>query len=380
MLRWGAAMMALAVAVAAHADYYSRAYGPRGNIVIRRPILTWQLRAVNGATVRSVTASLNGAPIACSYSASDGAASADPGRTLPAGNYKVDMIAETGTGGEIKKSWNFEVDARAIVNLPDVSFEQDLLFAAVNRFRRSIGLPETTEQVRLMSAANGHANYLAVNNLSGHYQKAERPLFFGETPMDRTQAYGYVDGIWEVVHSGKGNPDDVVANLVSAPYHRLPFLQPGPVPVGTGVRGDRSVILFGMLELDQWVAVHPIPNQRNVPCQWTLMERPDPLRIHPGAQRPTGYPIVLSVYNKNEVRLKVQRADLRNVASGQAIPVYVNTPANDSQLKDAAVIIPKKPLEPGKTYQATIQGTLSNGSWVKKTWQFSTAPQESNRF
>lgn len=373
MYKWGTFLALVVASSISSADYTSRAYGPRGRVMVKRPIVTWQVRANRSPQIERTETRLNGMIVASRYDRETGAVVCDPGNILPAGSYNVEVKAITSQGGELTKKWSFDIASNAYASLPDVLGIQDNLFNAVNRFRRSIGMPDAVPQPRLMAAAQNHAAYLEENGQSGHIQQQGMPYFFGSTPMDRAHAFGYVDGIWEVVHSGRATLDEAVENLVSAPYHRLPFLQPGGVPVGAGQTSGRSVVMFGMIEGANGVIAHPIDGQTNVPCVWTLRERPDPLRIHDKLSRPTGYPIVLAAFVEGDEKMSLKSASVTD-ENGEEVSLAINTPQNDEHLSQAIILLPRKPLEPGMRYTVKVDAALDGRGAIRRTWKFSTEP------
>jgi hypothetical protein len=358
-------------------EVYSRVAGPRGDLRFARPTLRWEVWTTPGSSVTSATMRINGKLVEAEYKKEEKALLFVPSAPLPPGEHLVEASVVIDRRFTAKKTWNVKIAGDAVPELPAPSSEQLRVLRAANKIRKELGLPEFQPDQRLFAAANAHSDYLAQNKTAGHFQRPGLPGFIGETPGDRLEAFGWIDGSWENVDSGSPTPEDAVRNLMEAPYHRLPFMQPGEPFFGAGAAGRRTTIEFGMTYETQTV-VSPAPNQKDVPPAWSYQERPDPLRLHHGARRPVGYVIVFAHFTPEGDKIRVHAATLRKV-NGEEVPRYLNTPENDDQLRFACFLIPKRALDPHTTYEAAVNATSANGDKISRTWRFTTGAGKTGR-
>jgi uncharacterized protein YkwD len=356
---------------------YSRSFGPKSNLLTAQPTLRWEIWPAAGGKVTSQQMLVNGKAVPASYSVTDRAIVFTPSTPLPPGEYKVDCRVVIDGSLVANKSWTFTIARDATRSLPDAGEAQLRAVNEANRLRSLLGLPAMVTDARLCAASQEHAKYLARNNTTGHFQTPGTPGFFGNTPGERLEAYGFLDDSWECVNYGCDQPEESVWSLFDAPYHRIPFLQPGPIAVGSGFTSARLAMAFGSSKQSATV-VSPAPDQQNVPTKWSANERPNPLRLHTGAKLPVGYVVVFSHWMPEGCQLDVKEAWLKNAQDGSTVDVYLNTPSNDDHLRNVCFLIPKKPLQPGATYRAFVSADAipeQNGRRlnVKKEWQFTTA-------
>lgn len=355
----------------AQADIWSRGYGPRGSLLLAKPTLRWQVWADKGAVLSRVRCTLNGASFPASYNESKREAYFVPPDTLGAGSHFVEMAATTDDGFTVTKKWEFTIRPDAMQAIPRPSQPQEIVIDYTNEWRRNCGLEPMVPDHSLSAAANLHAKYLEANKITGHYQAEGKPGFFGATPSERLHALGYIDGHYEVVQYGPASPIEAVDCLIAAPYHRIPFMQPGSPAIGGGVGMHRVVVEMGQSSQSRTV-VFPYDGQRDVPVLWRGQERPNPLRVHKDLQMPTGYPIMLVHFAEPELRLEMKDAGLRTLG-GADIPIRINHSGNDTELPNGVILFPVRPLAPGETYEAWVAGRLENGKTVDRRWTFTTS-------
>ena len=156
---------------------------------------------------------------------------------------------------------------------------------------------------------------------------------------------------------------------MDAPYHRSALLQPGAFDVGAGLAGNRVTLLCALTE-QQESLVYPADGQLEVPVLWDEVEIPDPLRLYPGAERITGYPVTLHLFGE-EGSLTLLEASLTD-PTGQSVACYVSSPQNDDQLDDTILLMPKKPLLPLAPYRARVVVKTEAGRQITRSWQFTT--------
>lgn len=350
-------------------EVISGRFGPAGQLLIAKPQFVWKVRASAPLQISGAKFTIAGKEIPARYDPVRGSVIAAPQEPLARGTYDVVATAVLSSGESFHREWSVTIRPNADADYPATSEAQLQVIRAVNQYRSTIGLPPMRVNLPLSTASQRHAEYLRQNGTTGHYQKPGRPLFFGETPEERYQVFGFAESSYETVHLGSSDPAQAVRSLIDAPYHRIPFMQPGSPEIGAGHVAVNTVLGFSWSN-ERAVVVSPAERQSGIPTRWTEPERPDPLRLF-NAVRPVGYPIVFGYFSPEGTRISVQSASLSR-ADGTTVEIYINTPVNDSELNNACFLIPRKPLEPNQTYTAQVVATLPNGQAIGKTWQFST--------
>ncbi|MBI2318798.1 MAG: CAP domain-containing protein, partial [Betaproteobacteria bacterium] len=259
--------------------------------------------------------------------------------------------------------------------------------------RTQIGLSPLTLNAELQTAARGHADYIAINNLGGgHYQDAAQypSGFTGTTPSDRIASAGYkevknADGSWslatgEVVSRGSFHGEQAVDALIAAIYHRMDIFASNFDEQGAGVaQGAQgiTVINFGARHFpppaapDGWVGVYPYDGQSGVPIDfYSAEESPRPL-AGLGLDR-VGYPVSIQIDGTKV--LSVSSFALAPLGGSPMQVHLLSAASGDAYMPaSAAAIIPLNLLAYGTTYEANFAGT-ADGVAFAKTWRFTTAP------
>ncbi len=349
----------------------SNGYGPVGEVRVKRPTFAWSVVPQGGKRVTASSVTLNGLPVPTVYDPRRGELRYTPEKPLPQGVYAVVMNVEVDAAVRFKREWKTVVPPGAAERLPAPGPRQTNVFLVLNRLRAAMGLDPFTLDPALCAAADSHARYLAENDATGHEQTQGRPGFTGTHPWDRTRAYGFSGGTWEAAGYVVADPSEAVAAIFDAPYHRVPFLQPGTARLGVGVSA-RGTVIDGEMFLGRGAVTSPAPDQREIPVSWRGYERPDPLRMWPVLQRPVGYPIVLADFAGDGETAQLVVTSARLILGGKPVETYLNTPANDELLTDAAILLPVEPLRPGATYTVAI--VASRGARdLSRRWSFTTA-------
>lgn len=347
----------------------SRGFGPVGSVRVTRPTFSWSVAPQNGARVTGTTITINGNTVPAMYDAERSEVLYTPAASLKRGEYKVQVQVEVASAVRFKKEWTTTVPANAVDRLPPPHQKQVEVFQILNAQREAMGLQAFSLDDALCAAAESHALYLAENAAIGHVQSEGTKGFSGAQPWDRTRAFGFSGGTWEAAGYEVAEPVAAFAAIFDAPYHRVPFLQPGTARVGIGT-SKRGTVIDGEVPHGKGTIVSPGSGQTGVPTSWRGYERPDPLRHWPELQRPTGYPIVLADFADEGGKVAVGSAKL--TLDGKAIKTYLVTPAIDEHLSNAAILIPARPLGKGKTY--TVEMTASrDGRDLSRRWSFTTA-------
>lgn len=348
---------------------FHRAYGPKSSLLVSAPTLQWEVWPSDGAKVTSASMVINGDRVDATYNQRLRRLEYQPDRPFQAGKYDVQCRVMVDERLEVKKNWTFQVSSEAISRLPVPDATQDAGLDETNLYRRELGLEDAYQEDRLNAASLAHVKYLARNRRTGHYEKQGEPGFIGVTPSDRLEAFGYTGSSWECVSYNSGGLKESVRDLFNAPYHRIPFMQPGRVPVGTGLVGKHFSIKFGDSGASG-LTLSPGAGQRGVPTSWDGNEQPNPLRMHPTSGGDVGYPIVLSLFSENQATLKVLDASL--TCNGKPVPLFLNSSANDDHLDSSVIVIPRRPLEANQTYDVSIRVSVNGKQNVERRWSFMT--------
>ncbi len=241
--------------------------------------------------------------------------------------------------------------------------------ALTNQLRSVSGSPTLGADPRVVSAAQHHADYDALNGVVGHYETAGLPGYTGYAPRDRVAGAGLVASFVSEVATGGNGALAGVQQLWDAPYHRLGLMHPNATTLGWGhssLSGRESTVAdivydFSFRAVD--FARSPASGQANVPTSWSGNESPSPLPS--GATRPVGYPIMV-VYSG------AQTVDMRAAEivapDGSRVPIYY---APQQFERDYQVIVPQQPLAAGTRYHLRFDITV-NGTYVTNEWDFGT--------
>ncbi len=247
----------------------------------------------------------------------------------------------------------------------------------INLRRGQVGLATLAWNGQIEQAARGHSNYLALNNLVGHYQTAGLNGYTGADPGARISNTGYNwRGYDEVIAFGPNSGVVAVENLMEAIYHRFGIFSTYVDEIGTGFVDTHPTYTYVMTaDLAtrnstlpspgaNWVGVYPYNGETGVPIDfYSDEESPDPV---PNANR-VGYPISIQVDNKQTLLAQSFTVS----ANGRALPTIQITSADGHTPSSASAIIPTQALTYGTTYTVNFSGS-ANGAALNKTWRFST--------
>ncbi len=334
-----------------------------------------------GTTVRFV---LDGSDVDTVYDKTLRMARYQPGRPLAPGVHiiKCLFLVNGQQGGEFTS--RFTVVEGAQPPLPSANDEQ-IAVAAVNVVRVQLGLPVLEPDLRLVASAQNHSNYAYKNQEFSHSETAGKPGYTGTALRQRTDFSGFFGFL--VAETGteeSGSLQAGIDRLKDAPYHRLDFVNPGLRSVGVGFNVDRGegtgniFINYGADRPtgdDDRVILYPFPGQVDVKVGWRDIEWPDPLRFFGKTATYVGYPISISIHDRQTAELRAQRVELSD-NKGQVIPFYLvdaNT-ETDANNKRHIFVIPAAVLQPGMSYEVSVQAVrvLKNGAQIPfaKKWTF----------
>jgi hypothetical protein len=71
------------------------------------------------------------------------------------------------------------------------------------------------------------------------------------------------------------------------------------------------------------------------------------------------------------MKLNVHTAKLID-DQGMAVPCFLNTPENDSELTNGVILIPKTALRTSASYMVRVEASVQGGPEISKTWSFRT--------
>lgn len=352
----------------ASAGYATFQPGPRGVCLVRKPAITWSIQGTGGATVTGCQMTLNGQTVKVEYDKLSGMVRFTPTETLQPGEYSVACTVELNSQYKVNKNWNFKVSDQALEQLPTPDSNQTTAIGRANELRTLLGLQPFSPSASLCASASSHATFMRTNRLFGHAQQEGLLGFTGVKPIDRAQAFGHQGGLWEDVAMAFETPTGFVDQLFNAPYHRIPFMQPGESQIGIGFDKTFACIDFGSSSSEGTV-VSPSNGQTSVPTSWDGIESPTPLRIH-NVKGPVGYVIMLSCFTNANEKLVCDEAALS--CGGEKVPFYLNTPENDDHLTNTVLIMPTSTLKPNTTYSVSVRAHTASGMKVDKAWSFTT--------
>lgn len=135
----------------------------------------------------------------------------------------------------------------------------------INSLRVAAGLQALTVSRTLTDAAQAHALYLqrymppgSEQLASAHEERAGLPEFSGELAPQRALYFGYAhEQVIENVSLGNKTPEESVADLMSAIYHRFAFLDFGIDEIGAAYVGQRYVYDMGKKRLAETCLQQP---------------------------------------------------------------------------------------------------------------------------
>lgn len=358
--------MSLGLAQASDVSVIYGKYGPTGRIEDSAPNLSWKLTPTGGGKITHVRLTLNDQPVPAVFVAASSSVEYQPAAPLRSGLYTVHCQATVDRQLVVRQDWSFEIAGKD--GGGPAGFAVGPVLDSLNELRRVSGLPPFALDSRMSAAAAAHSHYQAINRTTGHFEDPSLAGFTGKAPWDRTAAFGVPGGCYECVCGNESDPRKAIQLLFDAPYHRIPFLQSGSPKVGIGMEAG-ALTIDCALSSESGVGLSPAPGQSGASRAWDGNEFPSPLRIH-GATGPVGYPIVFAWLTPQMEGLAVR--SMRLLDGKVVVPTYLNTPENDSELRFAAILLPKAALKPETTYTVEVKASTAGGRDLSRTWSFRT--------
>lgn len=259
----------------------------------------------------------------------------------------------------------------------DSSNDDDWL-SRVNELRSLAGLAPVSENASWSNGGVQHSRYLVKNDTRGHTQDSSNPWY-----TVAGEAAGQSGNVTTSTATSR-SPVDAIDGWMNAPFHGIGIIDPKLTEVGFGSYseadgGVQSAATLDVLRgLDRSVSA-------SYPVQWpqdgasvSILsydggEYPDPL-TGSGFSAPTGLPIYLQL-GSGDVTPNVTDSSFRRGGVELSHTIfdetsYVNPDASAQSLgraildsRDAIVLIPEMPLEPGETYSVEISANGTTYDW-----------------
>ena len=285
---------------------------------------------------------------------------------------------------------------------PAAEAAQPEWLVSLNWYRKLCGLDPVSEDITLSAGDHAHVQYLLAN-----YSEALRSgaMPGGEMHEERDGSPGYtpegaaagkqsdVDFMYWHGHKPDGLVNFAILDWISGAFHRLPLLNPNLHKVGYDDFCGGGLCVAALNAVGGAVAAaknqlfgHPVlfpPNGAEINLRTFNDEWPDPLASCPGYAAPSGLPITLAL--GSFVPVKLDSFEVEGIAADGAKEkldacgfdpeTYVNSEefgqaAGRGVLaaSSAVVVIPRRPLTRGTSYQVkiTVNGRIH-------AWQFSVA-------
>ena len=286
----------------------------------------------------------------------------------------------------------------------------------LNTLRASAGMVALSRNAALETAAANHADYLALNQVTGHYENSADPGFTGATPAERAAYAGYLSTqVLENVALDGGDAYKAIDSLMSAIYHRFGFLDLGIDEIGIGINSPHFTFDMGNSLLNAlcggtsfsgsgsyvWgvcadssfkisstdfdaarqqtglsnpaIVLWPPRSGRDIPPVF-FEESPDPLPGH----SVTGYPVSVQFNEwKTAAPVSVSAFSLFDDTTGSEVSYArrVLQPSDDVNGRFSAyqfAIFPLQRLEWGRTYRASVTYAVGDGTAQTLSWRFTT--------
>jgi uncharacterized protein YkwD len=277
-----------------------------------------------------------------------------------------------------------------------VGSEEASAFNLLNAERQMCGFGLLEQNTQLDQSAKGHADWLLINNYTGHYQVSGTIGFTGVDPLSRTVASGYANEFGGEVELDTSPTTKTtigaygIRGLFNAPYHALAMIK-GNTHVGVSVRDsndtstlqNRAVVNvdFGY-ERAKGLQAFSLNEVKTYPCQGTTgvnysltNESPNPVPGRNLATNPLGTSIMILV-NPNQV-LKITSLVMTNMSTSSIVttrtPTDHNNDPNSSLNQNQAYVSADSPMSPNTNYQVVINGTNS-GTPFSRSFTFTTKP------
>ncbi|SIS48935.1 CAP domain-containing protein [Salimicrobium flavidum] len=365
-------------------EYFREGGTPQGLITNNNPYITYYISVDAGSDGSYLLKMfLNGKEVPASYNPATNKLTYQAGTLEGDNRVKVELHSN----GKVQEwSWSFSVDATPVRPMAGADMEllqhiQQEAVTTINDYREELDIPLFTSNDKLQEIAQAHSNYLVDHSRDGHLERnPESEWFTGYQMGDRAKYFNYSGFIGEGIAFQEADAEGAVSRLFDAPYHRMSLIDPRFQQVGTGYNSSGDFVAnyggSGVIQSPETI-VYPYNDQKNVKLSWYAFEVPNPLRFYDKDATWTGYPISFGYFGSPQDELEVREAGLKD-ENGETVEVYEVLPSmEEAGNKTHAFLIPKEPLTPGMTYEATVDASVrysaSETTDVSRTWSFTTA-------
>ncbi len=268
------------------------------------------------------------------------------------------------------------------ITIPVAPVAEDWL-GYLNQFREIAGLHPFVEDSALSSGAESHARYMVVNDRPIAHSEARSNLLYSDVGHHAAE-----NGNIFATSQVQAYHEWGVNFWISAPFHLMGIIDPELETVGYGQHNQTAGTFRMAAVLDvgtergnssvdvEYPIFFPGDGQETRVVRRSLFEWPDPLTPCPGYSVPTGAAVVLQIGDGSLTPNVTGHLLLRDGAPTSSCvydetsyvnpDIYAqNVGRSILDIRDAIVLIPKKPLEGNVTYTATI---TTNGETY--TWNF----------
>lgn len=349
---------------------WSAGFGPSKDIKVKNPKFVWQVWPDGDAKITHASFVINGKEVDAKYDNRKKELFFESDTPLPPGTYNVIAHVQIDDWAKFDKKWTVTIRADAVQNVEDAPAETKQILAVFNKIRADHEFGPCRFDPSFNLAAIAHTNYLTINRENGHNEDPASPGYTGMEASDRARVFGHVGSSWEVVATGAQSAAKAITGLWDAPYHRISMMKPGITFAGASYK-DGNLTMDGDGMTIDGMFVSPPSQGNDVPYDWVNNESPNPTRFFDDAKQTVGYPVVATVYGDKVGTISLVSASLTNM-NGQEVERYELSPANDQHLKNSVILIPKKPLTPGKIYSVDLKLKDAQGNIYTKAWKFAT--------
>jgi uncharacterized protein YkwD len=251
--------------------------------------------------------------------------------------------------------------------------------ALTNFYRAMAQLPPVIENTTLSTGCWLHARYIVKNNILLHWEEYENPWFTLEGAMAAQSSN-------ILACSSESIPFDQAFNAwMAGPFHALGILDPRLQQTGYGSYRESGSGYKMAAVLDIARGRRELPSNITFPILWPGPKTSVPLRMHwnetpspltscPGYAAPVGLPVIVQMGPGN----RTPRVTAHTF-SHDGVPLehcvfdemsYTNPDESQQELirmaldaRDAIVLVPRAPLEPGASYTVSITVDYQTYTW-----------------
>ncbi|MEI8282313.1 MAG: CAP domain-containing protein [Armatimonadota bacterium] len=365
-----AAMTTASWAQQSQIQIWSAGFGPSKDIKVRNPKFVWQVWADGDAKITAASFIINGKEVDAKYDNRKKELFFESSEPMPPGTYSVVAKVKVDDWAKFDKKWTVTIRPDAVQNQDEIPADAKHVLGIFNQIRSEHGFGPIRFDPCFNLAATAHTNYLTLNKEGGHNEDPANPGYTGMGAADRVGLFGHVGSSWEVVSTGATCYQDGIIGLWDAPYHRISMMKPGLVIAGASYKDGNLTVDGDGMTMDGMFVSPPVSGL-NIAPSWENNESPNPTRSFAGAEHVLGYPVVATIYGDKVKTISIVSASFAT-ASGKEIERYELSPENDEHLKNSVILIPKKPLESGKTYSVNLKLKDNTGAVYTKAWKFTT--------